>query len=137
MQKSENLHRLLEVEIMEEKGKYALSGALAGALNGLLGAGGGVVLVPLLLGFVGLEEKRAFATSVFIILPISAVTAAVYFAHGRIDFQLAAPYLLGGLIGGLIGGIIAGKKFKKMPALWLRRLFGAILILGGLKSLFW
>ena len=133
MQKSENLHRLLEVEIMEEKGKYALSGALAGALNGLLGAGGGVVLVPLLLGFVGLEEKRAFATSVFIILPISAVTAAVYFAHGRIDFQLAAPYLL----GGLIGGIIAGKKFKKMPALWLRRLFGAILILGGLKSLFW
>ena len=118
---------------MEEKGKYALSGALAGALNGLLGAGGGVVLVPLLLGFVGLPEKRAFATSVFIILPISAVTAAVYFAHGRIDFQLAAPYLL----GGLIGGIIAGKKFKKMPALWLRRLFGAILVLGGLKSLFW
>jgi len=115
---------------MKEKGKYALSGALAGALNGVLGAGGGVVLVPLLLGFVGLEEKHAFPTSVFIILPISAVTAAVYLAHGRMDFALALPYL----IGGILGGLIAGKMFKKMPALWLRRLFGVVLVVGGVRA---
>lgn len=117
---------------MEKNAKYALSGAAAGVLNGVLGAGGGVVLVPLLLTFVGVEARKAFATSVFIILPISAVTAAVYFASGRMDVALALPYL----IGGLAGGLIAGKKFKNLPVVWLRRIFGAVLMVGGLRAVF-
>ncbi len=115
---------------MQSKIKYALSGAAAGIINGALGAGGGVVLVPLLLGFVRTDDKRAFATSVFIMLPISAVSAAVYFICGRLDFMQALPYL----IGGLAGGIIAGKYFRDMPVLWLRRLFGAVLIIGGIRA---
>ena len=117
---------------IRDNAKYALSGSLAGIMNGLLGAGGGVVLVPLLLGFIKLEEKKAFATSVFIILPISLVSAIVYFFTGRLDLGLAAPYLA----GGFIGGIIAGKYLKKMPVIWLRRLFGAILIFGGARAIF-
>lgn len=117
---------------MAEKTKYLLSGAVAGILNGLLGAGGGVLLVPLLLGWIGLPARRAFATSVFIILPISAVTAAVYLHSGSLDLPLAAPYLLGGLMGGLA----AGKLFKRLPVLWLRRAFGVVLIIGGVRSVF-
>jgi uncharacterized membrane protein YfcA len=119
-------------EIMQNKLKYALSGAAAGALNGVLGAGGGVALVPLLSYVIKLEPRKAFATSVFIILPISCVTAAVYFASGRVDFALAAPYL----VGGFVGGIVAGKFFKKLPVVWLRRIFGAVLIVGGLRAVF-
>ena len=51
-----------------------LSGALAGALNGLFGTGGGIVLVPLLLRVHRLPAQRAFATSLAVILPLSAVT---------------------------------------------------------------
>lgn len=112
--------------------KYAISGALAGAINGLLGAGGGILLVPLLHRFIGLEERPAFATSVFIILPITLVTAIVYYSTGRIDLHLAWPYLL----GGFFGGILAGRLFKKMSVIWLKRLFGAVLIIGGARALF-
>ena len=42
----------------------AVAGGLSGLVNGFFGAGGGIVLVPLLLNWIGLESKRAFATSV-------------------------------------------------------------------------
>ena len=55
---------------MQVKAKYAVSGALAGAVNGLFGGGGGMVLVPLLSGWCGMEGKRSFATCVAVILPL-------------------------------------------------------------------
>lgn len=63
---------------MQAKTKYALSGTAAGLVNGLFGGGGGMVLVPLLNGWCGLAGKQAFATCVAAILPLSAVSAAVY-----------------------------------------------------------
>ena len=44
---------------------------------------------------------------------------------------MALPYLLGGLAGGFLGG----KLFTKVPAVWLRRLFGAFLVYGGVRYL--
>ena len=67
---------------MQAKAKYAVSGALAGAVNGLFGGGGGMVLVPLLSGWCGMEGKRSFATCVAVILPLSAVWRAVWWAGG-------------------------------------------------------
>ena len=77
------------------KRKYLTAGALAGLINGFFGAGGGIVLTPLLLSWIGLESKKAFATSVFIILPISAVSAALYLWQGRVDFPAALRLLNG------------------------------------------
>ena len=57
--------------------KCAVAGALAGVLNGFFGAGGGMLLVPLLIRWVKMEERKAF-TSVFIILPLCVVSAAVF-----------------------------------------------------------
>ena len=50
--------------------RYALAGALAGLANGFFGGGGGSVLVPLLTRMCGLDQRRAFATSVAVILPL-------------------------------------------------------------------
>ena len=47
-----------------------LAGALAGCINGFFGAGGGMVLVPLLLWLVRLEDKAAFSSAVAVILPL-------------------------------------------------------------------
>lgn len=113
------------------KTKSAVAGALAGAANGFFGAGGGMVLVPLLLGWIKLDDRKTFATSVAIILPLCAVSATVYLFRFDIDFRLVTPYLAGGLVGGFIGGCC----FKKIPTGILHRIFGLLLIYGGIRSL--
>ena len=107
-----------------------LSGGLAGILNGLFGAGGGILLVPLLLRVHKLPARQAFATSLAIILPLSAVTLAFALYRGQVAWQEACPYLA----GGAAGGFLAGKYLKRMPVTWLRRLFGALLILSGIRA---
>ncbi len=82
----------------------AVSGALAGAVNGFFGGGGGMVLVPLLSGWCQLGERRAFATSVAVILPLCVLSAGIYLFRGGLDLMAALPYLLGGLLGGWLGG---------------------------------
>lgn len=110
----------------------ALAGAAAGLVNGFFGGGGGMVLVPLLAGWCGLGQRKAFATSVAIILPLCILSAAIYLFRGGVDFSTALPYLVGGLIGGLLGG----KLFQRMNMVWLRRLFALLLLYGGVKALF-
>ena len=116
---------------MNFKTKCAVTGALAGLINGLFGAGGGMILVPLLSRWAGLEYKRSLATSVAVILPLSAASACVYiFSHG-LDVLSAAPYALGGLLGGIVGG----RVFKNVPVKWIRRIFALFVIYGGVKNL--
>jgi len=111
--------------------RCALAGAAAGIVNGLLGAGGGMVLVPLLTAWCGLSDKKAFATAISVILPLSLVSLAVTAAHSPLPLGQAWPYLLGGLIGGILGGLL----FKKVSAALLHRLLGAFILWGGLRLL--
>ena len=73
--------------------RFAVSGAAAGAANGLFGGGGGSVLVPLLTRFCGLEQRQAFSTSLAVILPLCVLSAAVYLFRGGLDLLAALPYL--------------------------------------------
>ena len=111
------------------KWKYLLAGGAAGLTNGLFGGGGGSVLVPLLTRCCGLEEKRAFATSVAVILPLCTLSAAIYLFRGGLDVMTALPYLIGGTAGGWAGG----RWFKGIRVNWLRRGFGLLLIYSGVR----
>ncbi len=116
-----------------KKGKtvwYTLAGAAAGVVNGFFGGGGGQVLVPLLAGKCGLDQRKAFATSVAVIAPLCALSAAVYWFRGQLDLALALPYLAGGLVGGWVGG----RVFKKLSMVWLRRGFALLILYGGVKA---
>ena len=115
---------------MRDKWKYAVSGGLAGVANGFFGGGGGSVFVPLLTGYCKLDQRRACATSVAVILPLCALSVGIYFLRGGLDFMAALPYLIGGTVGGWMGG----KCFKGVKMLWLKRAFGLLLIYGGVKS---
>lgn len=108
---------------------YALAGAAAGLANGLFGGGGGSVLVPLLRRPCGLTQRQAFATSVAVILPLCALSAALYLVRGGLDLSAALPYLLGGAAGGWLGG----KLFKGVRTGWLRRGFGLLLLYAGAR----
>ena len=114
---------------MNEKAKYAISGIAAGVVNGLFGAGGGMVLIPLFIKLSRMEEKRAFATSVAVILPLSLVSAAVYFFRGGFDLSAALPFIIGGGVGGFVGG----KVFKKVSARFLKVTFALFMIYGGIR----
>lgn len=109
--------------------KYALAGGLAGLANGFFGGGGGSILVPLLTGMCGLDQRRAFATSVAVILPLCALSVGVYLFRGGLDWTAALPYLAGGLVGGFLGG----KLFRGIRMDWLKRGFGLLLLYGGVR----
>lgn len=112
--------------------KYAVSGALAGLANGFFGAGGGMFLVPLLCRWAKVEDRYAFPTTLAVIMPLSVISAVVYFMNNSLDIMRALPYLAGGLAGGIIGGWV----FKKIPVVWLRRALALFIIYGGVRSLF-
>ena len=116
---------------MKNTGKFAVTGGLAGLCNGLFGAGGGLFLVPLLTQWAGLEQRKAFATSVAVILPLCALSAAIYLWRGGLDVAVALPYLLGGAVGGWAGG----RWCRGVKGPWLRRAFGLLLLYGGVRSL--
>lgn len=114
---------------MGEKTKYAISGIFAGIANGLFGAGGGMVLVPMFIRLSKMEEKRAFATSIAVVLPLSVVSAVVYLLKGEFDLTAALPFVIGGAVGGFVGG----KVFKKVSARALRTGFALLMIYGGVR----
>ena len=98
--------------------------------NGLFGGGGGSVLVPVLTGYCRLDQRKAFATSVAVILPLCALSVGIYLLRGGLDLMAALPYLIGGAVGGWAGG----KWFKGVKIPWLKRAFGLLLIYGGVRS---
>ena len=114
-----------------EKEKLAGHGLAAGAVAGLFGAGGGMVLVPLLTLLTPLEETEVFPSSITIILPICLVTLAVSAAVGTIPWQDALPYLF----GSAAGGWAAGMWGRKIPVKWLHRGLGILILWGGYRYL--
>ena len=111
--------------------KCLLAGLAAGFVNGFFGAGGGMVLVPLLIWLVGLPDKLAFSSAISIILPLCIVSLVIYGRHDMLPLSDALPYLL----GGAGGGVLAGLWFQKVPAKWLHLALGALILLGGVRLL--
>lgn len=117
-------------DLMKKYGPL-LSGAAAGIVNGLFGAGGGMVLLPLLSRTTKLQQHALFASCVCIILPLSLVSAGVYYFRDGSFTAESLPYLLGGAAGGILAGLV----LKKLPTQWLHRALGAFILWGGLRLL--
>ena len=112
--------------------KTILAGSAAGIINGLFGAGGGMVLVPLLTALTDLEDRNVFPASISIILPMCLVSLSISAKGQALPWSAALPYLIGGLIGGILGGIL----FQKVSASFLHKLLGAFILWGGVRLLF-
>lgn len=84
--------------------RLALVGAAAGLLSGLFGVGGGIVMVPLLVGLLGMSQKTASSTSLLAIIPIAGSAALGYASTGSIDYTAGLLLLAGGIAGGQLGG---------------------------------
>ena len=88
--------------------KLTVVGTLAGAFSALFGVGGGLVIVPLLILWLGYGEREATGTSLAAIVVIAAVAAAVQGAYGNVDVSK-------GVLIGLpaVGGVVAGTALQQ------------------------
>lgn len=109
-----------------------VAAALAvGALNGLFGGGGGMLVVPVLTFLCGLDVKKAHATAIVTILPLCLVSAAVYWKAGFYDWNVGIWTTLG-VIG---GGILGSMGLKKLSSQTLSVLFYGLMLAAGIKML--
>lgn len=105
-------------------------GFLAGFANGLLGAGGGILIVFALAWACAeaLPEARdLYANALCVMLPISAVSCIRYALSGHLQIEGFGVFALPAIAGGILGGLLLG-KLKAKP---LKKLFGALVIYSG------
>ena len=87
-----------------------LIGLIAGILSGFFGIGGGVVIVPSLIYFLGFSQHKATGTSLAVLLPpIGLMAVLEYYRHGDVDLRAALFVALASLIGAGVGAILANK----------------------------
>ncbi|HSN60630.1 MAG TPA: TSUP family transporter, partial [Ferruginibacter sp.] len=84
-----------------------LVGLVAGMLSGMVGVGGGIIIVPALVFFLGFSQKLAQGTSLgILLLPIGILGAMQYYKQGYIDFKviaiISAAFLFGSYFGSKI-----------------------------------
>jgi len=105
-------------------------GLLAGVLSGLVGVGGGILMIPLLIIFLGLTQHEAQGTALFAMLPPIGILAAInYYKEGFVKWEYAIVIAFTFVIGGYLGS----KLSLSLPPQMVRRIFGVIMLLGAIK----
>lgn len=108
----------------ERLARLAVIATVAGMFSGLLGIGGGTVIVPLLILWLGYGEREATGTSLAAIAVIAALAAGAHALYGNVD-PLAA--LLIGLPA--VGGVLAGTTLQqRIPERAVAAVFAALLV---------
>ncbi|MBO5021086.1 MAG: sulfite exporter TauE/SafE family protein [Clostridia bacterium] len=114
----------------KKNGVYALCGTAVGFINGMLGAGGGMLAVPILKKC-GMDQKSAHTNAVAVILPITIVSAVMYILKDYVSLKDAYIYIPTGVIGSLIGTA----AIRKISAKWLSLIFSGFMIYAGIRLL--
>ena len=108
-------------------------GLLAGILSGLVGVGGGILMIPLLIMFLGLTQHEAQGTALFAMLPPIGILAAMnYYKEGFVKWEYAAVIALTFVVGGYLGS----KLSISLPFQTVRKVFGIIMLIGAIKLIF-
>lgn len=128
--RKKNAHHFYMKKLFKKYG-FWIVGILTGIANGLFGSGGGILAVPLL-KYLGLDQKKAQATSISITAVLSVASLAVYFLRGSVSLASTLKYIPFGLLGALVGSQI----LKKIKPDALKVMFAIVLIITGLRLIF-
>ncbi len=109
--------------------KAILIGLLTGFTNGLFGSGGGTVLVPCLVFLMDVEDHKAHATAIAVILPLSIISAIIYYRYQVVDLTLTLKVILGSVTGGIVGSMLLNKLSVNI----LRKVFGIVMIIAAIR----
>lgn len=120
------------MEILKYKGAVSLGlfGALAGFVNGLLGAGGGIIVVFALNRLMAKElggKNAVFAHALCVMLPLSLLSCGLYVGFGSVSLSGFEKFVLPAVAGGLLGGFLLGKLNTGL----MKRAFAFLVMLSG------
>lgn len=107
----------------------------AGVINGLLGAGGGVIMLYLVGAVLRKKsagedvQKDSFASVIAVILPVSVVSSISYAARDAINMKELQILILPALIGGIIGAYLT----DRLPTRIIRGVFALLVIISGVR----
>ncbi len=105
-------------------------GLITGVMGGMLGVGGGIIVIPALMFFMGLGQKEANATSLaFMLAPTGLLAVINYYKAGMVNFKYAAILAIAFFVGAYFGSAWA----IKMPVDTLKKVFGVLLLATGIK----
>lgn len=108
-------------------------GLIAGLLSGVMGVGGGVVMIPLMIFFLGFSQHEAQGTSLAVLaVPVTMLAAYTYYQEGHVNWRYAAVIAVFFVVGGYFGSKIAINVDQRM----LKKIFAIILIIIAVKMLF-
>ena len=102
-------------------------GIFVGFVNGFLGAGGGMLLVPCIIAILSMDAKVAHATAILIILPICVASGVIYVVKGIFDINIFVPCLIGTIVGGVLGTFI----LKRLKSQIITLIFSCVMIIAG------
>ena len=109
-------------------------GLLAGFLSGMVGIGGGIIIVPVLVYFLGFTQHQAQGTTLFMfLLPIGILGVMNYHKQGYVDYKTALIICSTFVFGSYFGSKLAISLDQKT----IKQIFGAVIIILGAKMLFW
>lgn len=109
-----------------DKVSLLVVGLGAGFLSGVFGVGGGILVVPGLMMFVKMEQRRAHGTSLAAVLPISAASLVTYWLHDHVDWPVALWLTVGALAGAYVGASLLAIISKRNLALVFAIVLGII-----------
>lgn len=112
--------------------KIAIIGFLVGIVNGIFGSGGGTVLVPCLVFLMGIEDHKAHATAISIILPLSIISSIIYFKYNVTDLSLTLKVVAGSILGAIVGSFLLNRVSIRV----LRKIFGIVMIIAAVRMVF-
>ena len=110
-----------------------LIGIAAGMLSGLVGIGGGLIIVPALVYFLGFSQHTAQGTSLaMILLPVGIFAVIFYYKQGHVDIKVVWLLALGFIIGSALGSKVA----LNLPQETVKKIFAILMIAIAMKMLF-
>ena len=109
-------------------------GIAAGVLSGMVGVGGGLIVVPALVFFLGFTQHQAQGTSLgLLLLPVGILAVINYYNKGNIDIKVVAVMSIAFVLGGWIGSKIALSLSQET----LRKVFAIFLFYVAFRFLHW
>lgn len=109
----------------------AIGGLFGGVANGLLGAGGGIIMTFVLESVMGEDEmprRDIFANVIAATLPISMFSTIIYGLRGDLQTERFGEYVIPAIIGGLAGAYL----LAKINTVLLKRIFAILVIWSGI-----
>jgi len=111
-----------------------LIGLTAGALSGMIGVGGGIIIVPGLVYILGLSQFQAQGTSLALMLPPIGILAAYnYYKADALDWKYATVIAIAFIVGGYFGSKLTLEFIDEKT---LKRIFGGIMAIVAIKMIF-